>query len=282
MIKFLHLLRPKTFTPITIMVIPHENLKSMSLKVPAAGILLLMLLSAIGSVQVFSLTMKGLDYPALEERANFYHQQFWEWNSTVASLKEIEGDFRRLFALGSREKVLETMESPYSGDVDWASLKNEIEKAVEDMDGIKNYLRGQRDVFMATPKGFPVAGSISSRFGMRVNPSGVRAFHEGVDVSAKEGTTVRATADGIVSYSGWARNSGYVVALEHGCGYSTIYAHNKKNRVTVGQRVERGDILAWVGSTGNSTGPHVHYEVLKDGKKVNPQNFLLGVGNVRK
>jgi murein DD-endopeptidase MepM/ murein hydrolase activator NlpD len=281
MIKFLHLLR-KTLTPITIMVIPHEDLKSLSLKVPAAGIALMILLSVIGSVQVFSLTMKGLDYSVMEEKVNFYNRQFWEWNTTIASLKEIEGDFKKLFALGSQEKVLEKMGVTYSGDVDWASLQKEIEKAVEEVDGIRNYLRVQKDLYMATPKGFPVAGSISSRFGMREKPSGVRAFHAGTDVSAKSGTPVRATADGIVSYSGWANNGGYVVALEHGCGYSTIYAHNKKNGVNVGQRVERGDVLAWVGSTGNSTGPHVHYEVLKNGKKVNPQTFLLGVENVRK
>jgi murein DD-endopeptidase MepM/ murein hydrolase activator NlpD len=281
MAKFLHLLR-KTFTPITIMVIPHEDLKSLSLKVPAAGIALMILLSLIGSFQVFSLTMKGLDYPAMEEKVNYYHRQFSEWNATISSLKEIEVDFRRLFALGSQEKVLEKMGVSYSGDVDWASLKNEIEKAVVEVDAIKSYLRIQKDLYMATPKGFPVMGPISSRFGMRDKPSGVRAFHEGTDISAKEGTPVQATADGIVSYSGWSNGSGYVVALEHGCGYSTLYAHNRKNRVSVGQKVERGETLAWVGSTGNSTGPHVHYQVMKNGKKVNPQTFLLGVENVRK
>ena len=281
MVKFLHLLR-KTFTPITIMVIPHEDLKSLSLKVPAAGIALMILLSVIGSFQVFSLTLKGLDYPAMEEKANYYHRQFGEWNATISSLKEIEGDFRRLFALGSREKVLEKMGPSYSGNVDWDFLKSEIEKAVKEVDEIKNYLHVQKDLYMATPKGFPVMGPISSRFGMREKSSGVRAFHEGTDIAAKEGSPVRATASGIVSYSGWSNGSGYVVALEHGCGFSTLYAHNKKNGVSVGQRVERGETLAWVGSTGNSTGPHVHYEVLKQGKKVNPQTYLPGGENVRK
>jgi len=281
MSKLLHLLR-KTFTPITIMVIPHENLKSLSLKVPAAGIVLMILLSAIGSFQIFSLTLKGMDYPAMEEKVNYYHRQFGEWNATISSLKEIEGDFRRLFALGSREKIFEKMGISYSGNVDWDSLKSEIEKAVKEVDEIKNYLRVQKDLYMATPKGFPVMGPITSRFGMREKASGVRAFHEGTDVSAKEGTPIRATASGIVSYSGWSNGSGYVVALEHGCGFSTLYAHNKKNGVTVGERIERGDIVAWVGSTGNSTGPHVHYEVMKHGKKVNPQTYLLGGENVRK
>ncbi len=85
---------------------------------------------------------------------------------------------------------------------------------------------------------------------------------------------VTATADGIVSFSGWSGNSGNVIVLEHGHGFSTIYAHNKINIVKVGQVVKRGDIIAYVGSTGNSTGPHLHYEVWKEGKHINPKNFL--------
>jgi murein DD-endopeptidase MepM/ murein hydrolase activator NlpD len=103
-------------------------------------------------------------------------------------------------------------------------------------------------------------------------------FHSGIDLACDPGTPIHATADGIVSHSGWAGGNGNVVVLEHGHGYSTIYAHNRNNAVKVGQQVRRGDVIGYVGSTGRTTGPHVHYEVLKDGKNVNPAPYLAGRG----
>lgn len=268
----------KAFTPITIMVIPHENIKSLSIKLPISAIVLTLILCAIGSVQVFSLASRGLDYPIMVEKVNFLTHKFGEWNSEwntiMTGLKKSEQDFQRLFALNSREKVFENIESSFSGDIDWDTLKQEIDKAVSGVNEIKDYLRAQKDLYQATPKGFPVSGSISSPYGMRENPFGGRRHHAGVDISAPEGSPIKAVADGIVSYAGWTHGSGYVVVLEHGCGYSTVYAHNKKNLVKVGQRVGRGESIASVGSTGNSTGPHLHYEVLQKGRNVNPKNFL--------
>jgi murein DD-endopeptidase MepM/ murein hydrolase activator NlpD len=266
----------KAFTPVTIMVIPHENLKSLSIRLPVSLIVLSFVLCGIGGLQVFSLASKGLDYPMLVEKVDFYSRQFGEWNSTLMGLKKTEQDFQRLFALGSKDKVLENMETSFSGDIDWDSLKQEIEKAVTEVAEIKNYLHAQKDLYVATPKGYPVSGRISSPYGMRQNPFGGRAHHRGVDISAPAGTPVKASADGIVSFAGYTKGSGYVVALEHGFGYSTVYAHNKKNQVKVGQRVSRGETIALVGSTGNSTGPHLHYEILKEGRNVNPKNYLAG------
>jgi murein DD-endopeptidase MepM/ murein hydrolase activator NlpD len=273
MFKLLYLLK-KAFTPITIMVIPHENIKSLSVRLPVSAIVLSMLLCGIGGIQVISLASKGLDYPSMVEKVNFFSRQFGEWNATLMGLKKTEQDFQRLFALGSKEKVLENMETSFSGDIDWDSLKQEIERTVTEVNEIKDYLRVQKDVYQATPKGFPVSGPITSPYGVRENPFGGKAHHAGVDISAREGTPVKASADGIVSFAGWTKGSGYVVVLEHGCGFTTIYAHNKKNQVKVGQRVSRGETIAQVGSTGNSTGPHLHYEVLQKGRNVNPKNFL--------
>jgi murein DD-endopeptidase MepM/ murein hydrolase activator NlpD len=211
------------------------------------------------------------------EKVNYYTQQFSQWNSTVTALKETEGDFRRIFSLNSKDQVLETIDTSYSGDIDIQNLMAELQKSVEKIDEIKDFLRLQKDLYLATPKGYPTEGNISSRFGHRESPfTGIRTFHSGVDISASPGTPVWATADGVVSHSGWTQYSGYLVAIEHGCGFSTIYAHNKKNAVKVGQRVKRGDIIGYVGSSGKSTGPHVHYEVWEKGKSVNPQKFLQG------
>jgi len=182
-----------------------------------------------------------------------------------------------LFSLGSKEKVLENVDTKDSGSIDIENLKQQIKNTVETVVEIKDYLRVQRDIYISTPKGFPVNGSVSSFFGKRESPTnGMKEFHSGLDISTTPGNPVRATADGIVSFSGWNGGSGNLVVLEHGHGFSTFYAHNKMNTVKVGQKVRRGDIISYAGSTGNSTGPHVHYEIWKEGKPVNPVEYTKG------
>jgi murein DD-endopeptidase MepM/ murein hydrolase activator NlpD len=267
----------KALTPITIMVIPHENLKSLNLKVPLVGILLSLLVLTVGAVQSYRLFVNGLKYTFLMYKVDFYNQKFSEWKSTVTALKETERDFRKIFSLKSKDEVLDTVDTSYSGDIDIENLMGEIQKTVERVDEIKDYLRIQKDIYMATPKGYPAEGNISSPYGMRYNPFGAeRTFHSGVDISATPGTPIQATADGVVSYSGWTQPSGYVVVIQHGCGFSTAYAHNRGNAVKVGQRVKRGETVGYIGSSGKSTGPHVHYEVWEKGKRINPSKFLQG------
>jgi murein DD-endopeptidase MepM/ murein hydrolase activator NlpD len=270
-------LSKKALTPITIMVIPHENLKSLNLKIPLFGILLSLLLFAVGTIQTGRLIVNGLRYPFLMEKVDFYTQKFSEWNSTMTALTQTERDFRRIFSLKSKDNVLEAVDTSYSGDIDIQNLMNELQKNVEKVDEIKDYLRIQKDLYLATPKGYPVGGRISSSYGTRIGPfSEGRVLHSGIDISATPGTPIQATADGVVSFSGWNPQSGYLVVIEHGCGFSTAYAHNKTNLVKIGQQVKRGDIVGHVGSSGRSTGPHVHYEVWEKGKRVNPNKFFEG------
>ncbi len=267
----------KALTPITIMVVPHENFRSLNLKIPTAGIFLIIFLSAVGCFYLFSLAANGLEYPFLIKKVDFYKEQFSQWNSTVSSLKEADEKFRTIFSLPSKEKVLENMDESNSGSVDLEALITEIQNSLETVDDIKEYLRVQKNIYLATPHGYPVIGKLTSPFGTRENPfTQEPSFHSGVDISAKPGTGIQATAEGAVSYAGWTPGSGYVVVLEHGLGFSTVYAHNSKNAVKVGQRVKRGDIIAHVGSTGKSTGPHVHYEIWDKRKSVNPKKFLQG------
>ena len=267
----------RALTPVTIMVIPHGNPKPLNLKIPAVGILVGLLLLVVGAVRIYGVVMDGLKYPFLVGQVEYYGQQFAQWKSTATALHEVEGDFRRIFSLNSKDKVLETVDTSYVGSVDLQQLMQELRKAADRVDGIKDYLRIQKDLYLATPKGCPVEGSISSPYGKRENPITENAgFHSGIDISASPGAPILATAEGVVSHSGWTPHSGYVVVLEHGCGFSTIYAHNKKNAVKLGQKVKRGEVIGYVGSTGNSTGPHVHYEVWKDGKHVNPQHYFKG------
>jgi murein DD-endopeptidase MepM/ murein hydrolase activator NlpD len=162
--------------------------------------------------------------------------------------------------------------------LDIESLKKQVNETVESVSAIKSFIAEQKDIYLATPIGWPVHGVISSGFGLRVHPiSGEVAGHTGVDIRIPTGTAVKATAPGIVSFSNWTNGSGYIVVLEHGHGFSTAYAHNKENYVTVGQKVKKGATIALSGSTGASTGPHVHYEVWKNGKQVNPISYLKDV-----
>lgn len=116
---------------------------------------------------------------------------------------------------------------------------------------------------------WPVQGRISSRFGQRWG-----RMHEGVDIAVSSGTPVRAAAAGKVTFAGWNGAYGYLVKISHGNGVETRYAHNSKILVKVGQAVSSGQVLARSGSTGRSTGPHVHFEIRLNGKAYNPLNYL--------
>jgi len=267
----------KAFTPITIMIIPHSNRKPLNLKIPSIGIFISILLWLIGTGYVFSIAIDTLEYYRMQDKLAYYSSQFTEMKATMSALKKAEAEFRKLFSLKSKEKVLENVDTSDSGAIDMEALKEQIKKTVEDVGDIRDYLSQQRDLFRATPKGWPLMGNITSHYGKRKHPvTGGDDFHNGIDISAPPGNPATATADGIVSFSGWNGGSGNLVVVEHGFGYSTFYAHNKMNEVKVGQRIKKGDVVAYVGSTGNTTGPHLHYEVWKNGRPVNPVSFIEG------
>lgn len=126
------------------------------------------------------------------------------------------------------------------------------------------------------PTGLPVrSGYASSGFGRRSDPfSGFNEFHRGVDFSGPRGSDVLTVADGVVQFSGRSNGYGNTVEIDHGNGYMTRYAHNSENLVAVGDRVKAGQVIAKMGSTGRSTGSHVHFEVWLDGRVVNPGQYL--------
>ena len=259
------------------MFIPHSDVRALRVKIPSIGILASIVLWCIGTVYVFSVAINALEYNRMKEKLDYYSGQFLEMKQAVISLKSAEADFRRLFSFGTKDRVLEHIDTSDNGSIDMEELKKQIKLSMESVGEIKDYLSQQRDLYVSTPKGWPVSGRISSSYGYRQHPkTGMRDYHSGMDIAADPGLAVKATADGIVSFAGWSGGSGNLVALEHGFGYSTFYAHNKQVVVKVGQKIKRGDIIGYVGSTGNSTGPHLHYEVWKKGKSLNPYNFING------
>lgn len=126
-----------------------------------------------------------------------------------------------------------------------------------------------------TPNIWPVAGPISSYYGYRTSPGGIGStFHEGVDIAGDYGTPISATAAGTVTQAGWVGGYGYLVEVKHADGIVTRYGHNSAVLVYEGQHVDQGSMIALMGSTGNSTGPHCHYEVRINGEAVDPMYFL--------
>jgi murein DD-endopeptidase MepM/ murein hydrolase activator NlpD len=141
---------------------------------------------------------------------------------------------------------------------------------------LDEFFKNQKSFLSSTPSIWPTRGWVTSGFGLRKSPfTGRKEKHKGWDIGARLGSTIRATADGVVRVSGRESGYGKMLEIDHGYGITTRYGHNSKNLVKVGDRVKRGDKIALVGSTGRSTGPHLHYEVRLSGVSVNPRNYIL-------
>jgi murein DD-endopeptidase MepM/ murein hydrolase activator NlpD len=175
-----------------------------------------------------------------------------------------------------------------SRDIFTAMMDSEIARVMarRDSTGFTQQVEKSLEKSMAQPRQAvrqmkdPARGVVSSGFGTRVDPlnGGVR-FHDGVDIAAAAGTPVKAAADGKVIFSGRVAGYGNLVEVDHGDGCVSRYGHNAANLVAAGDTVKAGQIIALVGSTGRSTGPHVHFEVRQGGKAVDPASLL---GNVAK
>ena len=137
-------------------------------------------------------------------------------------------------------------------------------------------LRDNRELLASMPSIWPVQGFLTSRFGPRSSPfTGRRDFHKGLDISARRGTPVVAPAAGTVTFAGPDGAYGNTLRIRHGAGITTLYGHMHRLAVKEGQSVRRGAVIGYVGSTGRSTGPHLHYEVLVNGVNVNPLRYIL-------
>jgi len=141
---------------------------------------------------------------------------------------------------------------------------------------LENVMMGRKLDSRVHPSGRPVkSGWLSSYFGHRTDPlNGKRAWHRGIDFAGKRGTEIVAVADGVVSWSRERYGYGNLVEITHGNGYVTRYAHNDENTVKLGDTVKQGQTIAYMGSTGRSTGTHLHFEVWHDGQPVNPRKFV--------
>lgn len=175
-----------------------------------------------------------------------------------------------LFNDGSREL----------SDYDFLISLNRLEQALQDrqdkLSAMETMLMGRSLRDSTLPEGNPVKGGwFSSLFGYRTDPiTGKKEFHFGVDLAGRSGMAVTSIASGLVTWSGPNHGYGNMVEISHGNGYITRYAHNKENLVNVGEKVEKGQVIALMGSTGRSTGAHVHFEVVRNGRHINPHSYI--------
>lgn len=181
----------------------------------------------------------------------------------------------------TNEQIGEIVEEPSSKD--YASLVIRIDRAVKETQlkeqsviELWESLSDRQGLLNATPNIKPTKGWLTSRFGKRVNPvTGQIAMHTGLDIAAAPGSPVHAPADGVVIFASYDESYGKLVSIDHGYGVTTRFGHNSQIFVHVGQRVSKYDVIAQVGSTGRSTGPHCHYEVRINGTPVDPANYIL-------
>ena len=168
----------------------------------------------------------------------------------------------------------ETPANPYRDDVDKMAFRSH--NLNKDLSLLEQKFTAQSRLLSSTPSIAPVRGILTDGFGGRSDPfTGEAGQHNAIDISSAVGQPVRSPADGIVVKAEWANGYGNVIYVSHGYGYSTRYGHLKGFAVRPGTRVKRGDVIGYVGSTGRSTGPHLHYEVRMNNNPVNPLEYIL-------
>lgn len=196
----------------------------------------------------------------------------------MADLNDGEFDFESAPAIGGPEEPYVSGSAVAVPEV--LAAMTDLEQQLDDREAqlqvLEGVLMNQNLSERVYPTGRPVrSGWMSSYYGRRTDPfTGKPANHRGVDFAGKEGAEIIAVADGVVTWSSKRYGYGQMVEINHGNGYSTRYAHNSENLVAVGQEVRKGQTVALMGDTGRATGPNLHFEVLQDGRRVNPVKFI--------
>jgi hypothetical protein len=289
---------------LTILLIPHDKSRPLRTSMSIGliySILFLWIFSLAWSVSIIS---QKIDYKEtaranslLREKAEYFAKSLAKEMDLICELREMDTQLRGLLHMNNPQDIIELSGiggpsiddqlslasilqngnglSEESFQMNLKEMERETWERKQSFHEIKDFIADQRTLLLATPSIWPTFGRVTSGYGWRNNPlTGKREFHHAVDIANLTGTPVRATADGIVVLAGWQGTYGRCVVIDHGCGFSTRYAHNSTILVKPEEKVERGQIIALIGSTGMSTGPHLYYEVCYQGKPVNPLVYV--------
>ncbi len=296
----------------TFVVIPPRTSKVVRLKIPQplllGGLVLVIAFAVIGAVAIYrAVTLQGELHAYQQLKSDYLRQQVSikkvanevdDFKGQIDRLRELDYKLRLItdleierpgpsvygiggFADGNDEELLK--QANQSGmdliallNKDLARLEKMARYQEESFNNLKAHLADKKDVIERTPYRWPVRGFISSTFGPRSDPfTGTQRMHSAIDIVAPKGTPIQSPADGIVTYAGPDPGLGNMLVIDHGYGVLTRYGHNNANLVREGQRVKRGDVVATVGSTGRSTGPHLHYEVHINDVAINPLKLII-------
>ena len=204
-------------------------------------------------------------------------------NVLDGQMNEIKKDRAALEAKRSSAEEMREQRAQklYRAEEEKRKSDEEYDRMLAISDNIKSMLQGLETASVMPSGGgngsfvWPCSGPITSYYGWRVHPIfGTRKYHSGMDIAVDYGTPIHAAAAGVVVYSGWMGGYGYAIMIDHGGGLVTIYGHNSSLAVSEGQRVSQGQLVAYAGSTGYSTGPHCHFEVRLHGEVTEPLNYL--------
>lgn len=282
----------------TIIFVPHARAKFRKLKVSHRLLVSVvslvtssLCLSTFFSVQYFTSLSQTHELSKLRHENHELQSANEQFSKSVESLRtqlhSVEDRTRKLAIIAGISTLDEGSQggvggvrpaddpgSPYRDDVDKMSFRSH--RLDSDLSVLEQKFEAQAQLLSSTPSIAPVRGILTDGFGGRSDPfTGEPGNHNAVDISSAVGQPVRSPADGIVVKAEWANGYGNVIYVSHGYGYSTRYGHLSAYAVRPGQHVKRGDVIAYVGSTGRSTGPHLHYEVRLNNNPVNPLEYIL-------
>ena len=247
--------------------------------------------------EVYKLNQLRLETQAQKSQIQFFSDRIEDLENELSKMKDFD---RKIRIIANLEKGQDTtpiigIGGPSPSDIreklkrendkngliqqmrnDIERLKSEAMSREESLSELEKLLQSKKEMLAHTPSIWPVMGWVTSGFGFRTNPfTGLTQMHEGIDISNQVGTPIIAPADGIISDIGNDLGLGKILVISHGFGMITRYAHLNKVLVRVGQKVKRGEKIAEIGTSGRTTGPHLHYEVRLDGIPVNPMRYIL-------
>lgn len=283
----------------TIIFVPHARAKFRKLKVSHRTLLSVvslvtasLCLSTFFSVQYFTSLSQTHELSKLKRENHDLQNANEQFSRSVETLRTqlhtVEEKTRKLAIIaevttldesaqggvGGIRQTEDPLTSRYRDEVDQMNFRSR--RLASDLSLLEQKFVQKSQMLASTPSIVPVRGILTDGFGGRSDPfTGEKGNHGAVDISSAAGQPVRAPADGIVVKADWANGYGNVVYVSHGYGLSTRYGHLAKFNARPGQKVKRGDVIGFVGSTGRSTGPHLHYEVRVNGNPVNPLEYIL-------
>ena len=279
--------------------ISKSILKTVFLSLGALLILSLYLIYEYNDVKDKIWELQSVRQELMQQKAQVqsFALNLLDYKRQMFLLRDLDTKLRRVVSLGPRDKAqqvlgmggpdelgiqnLTTMGEKNQEEAlkemhqELTQLKGAASKQEVSLQLLFEYFEDKRSLYASTPSTWPLRGWITSPFGRRISPfTGIPSFHEGVDIAAKTGTPVMATADGVVVKAGFSTGYGNMVEISHGYGMKTVFGHNSRLNVKAGQWVRRGEVISFVGDTGSSTGPHLHYEVRLNDLPVNPIKYM--------